>query len=151
MKIASLFHRTVTSCADRDCLDFAASLMWRHNIGCLPVVGDSGQLIGMLTDRDIALAAFLQGSPLRAITVSSVMRKELITCTADDDVEQVLKTMIAHRLRRVPVVDQDGRLVGILSLNDIARAAMANELSPSGMTSVVAAMAVPRSLAAVQP
>lgn len=151
MKIAGVFHRTVTSCADRDGLDFAASLMWRYNVGCLPVLGDLGQLVGMITDRDIALAAFLQGSPLHAITVSSVMRKEMVTCTPDDDVEHVLRTMTAYHLRRVPVVDGGGKLLGILSLNDIARAAMANELSPAGMASVVAAVAVSRSLAAARP
>lgn len=151
MKVSALFHRTVTSCTDRDTLEHAASLLWRQNIGCLPVVGDDGRLIGMLTDRDIAIAAFLQGAPLRSITVSSVMAKEVLTCHADDEIDAVVDALIAHRLRRIPVIDADRRVVGIVSLNDIARAAIANQLPTGGIAAVLAAIAVPRSLAVTAP
>ena len=147
MKVAALFHRTVTSCTHRDTLDEAAALLWRHDIGCLPVLDDDGRLIGMITDRDIAMAAFLQGAPLRSITVSSVMSKEVATCTSEDDIDTVVQTLITRRIRRIPVVDAAGRLIGILSLNDIARAATAQELSAASVASVLAALAVPRSFA----
>jgi CBS domain-containing protein len=148
MKVSALFHRTVTSCTDRDTLEHAASLLWRQNIGCLPVLGDDGRLIGMLTDRDIAIAALLQGAPLRSITVSSVMVKEVLTCQADDEIETVVEGLLARRLRRMPVIDADRRVIGILSLNDIARAAIAHQLPTAGIAAVLAAIAVPRSLAA---
>jgi len=151
MKVSALFHRTVTSCTNRDTLDQAAALLWRHDIGCLPVLGDEGQLIGMITDRDIAMAAFLQGAPLRSITVSSVMSKEMATCQSEDDIETVVQTLIARRIRRVPVVDGAGRLIGIISLNDIARAATANELPTAGVAAVLTALAVPRSFASSAP
>src|SRR6201999_3870911 len=93
MKVSALFHHTVISCTDRDHLATVASQLWRHNIGCLPVVGDQGRLIGMITDRDITIAVLLQGSPLPSITVSSVMSKEIMTCQASDDVEVVVERM----------------------------------------------------------
>jgi CBS domain-containing protein len=151
MKIAALFHRTVIKCSNRDHGDVAMSLLWRHNVGCMPVVGDRGELVGMITDRDLAMGAFLQGAPLRAVTVSSVMTKELATCTPDDDVEAVLGQMTGRRLRRLPVVDAEGALIGIVSLNDIARAAVANELPAAGVAAVLAALATPRSLASTAP
>ena len=151
MKAAALFHRTVTSCTDRDTLEEAAALLWRHNIGCLPVIGDDGRLIGMITDRDIMIAAFLQGAPLRSITVSSVMVKEVMTCHVDDEIDVIVQQLLARRLRRIPVIDADRRVVGIISLNDIARAAIASQLSAGGIAAVLAAIAVPRSLAASAP
>jgi CBS domain-containing protein len=151
MKAAALFHRTVTSCTDRDTLEEAAALLWRHNIGCLPVLGDDGRLIGMITDRDIMIAAFLQGAPLRSMTVSSVMVKEVMTCRADDEIDVIVQQLLARRLRRIPVIDADRRVVGIISLNDIARAAIANQLSAGGIAAVLAALAVPRSLAVSAP
>jgi CBS domain-containing protein len=151
MKVSALFHHTVISCTDRDHLEAAASQLWRHNIGCLPVVGDRGRLVGMITDRDIAIAVLLQGGPLNSITVSSVMSKEVMTCQASDDVEAVVERMTARRLRRLPVVDDDGHLLGILSLNDIARAAVADQLTAAGVAGVLAAVAVPRSLAVTAP
>lgn len=151
MKVSALFHRTVTSCTYRDTLDQAAALMWRHDIGCLPVLGDDGRLIGMITDRDIAMAGFLQGSPLHSITVSSVMSKDMMTCRADDDVGTIVTMLIARRLRRLPVLDAGGALIGIVSLNDIARAAIANQLPTADVAAVLAAIAVPRSLAVSAP
>jgi CBS domain-containing protein len=151
MKAAALFHRTVTSCTDRDTLEEAAALLWRNNIGCLPVLGDDGRLIGMITDRDIMIASFLQGSPLRSMTVSSVMVKEVMTCHAEDEIDAIVQKLLARRLRRIPVIDVDRRVVGILSLNDIARAAIANQLSAGGLAAVLAALAVSRSLAASAP
>ena len=151
MKAAALFHRTVTSCTDRDTLEQAAGLLWRHNIGCLPVLGDDGRLVGMITDRDIMIAAFLQGAPLRSMTVSSVMIKEVMTCGADDEIDVIVGQLLARRLRRIPVIDADRRVIGIISLNDIARAAIANQLSIGGIAAVLAAIAVPRSLAVSAP
>jgi CBS domain-containing protein len=146
MKVSALSHRTVTSCTDRDTLEQAAALLWRHGIGCLPVLGDDGRLVGMLTDRDIAMAAFHQGAPLRSIAVSSVMARDIVACHDDDDVDSVVQLLIARRLRRIPVTDADHRVVGILSLNDIARAAIANELPAAGIPAVLAALSVPRPL-----
>ena len=142
MKVSSLFHRTVTTCTWRDTLEHAAELLWRYDIGCLPVLDDSGKVAGMITDRDICIAAFLQGAPLRSITVSSVMAKEVASCDADDNIFAVLRTMIARQLHRLPVIDADRQLVGIVSLNDIARAANAGMLPATEVASVLAVISM---------
>jgi CBS domain-containing protein len=147
MKISALFHRNVTSCTNRDTLSHAASQLWQHDIGCLPVLGDDGRLCGMITDRDIAMAAFLQGAPLRSISVSSVMSKEVAACRADEEVDAVVQTLISRQLHRLPVVDDDHRLIGIISLNDIARAASAGKIPAASVAAVLTAISIPRSLA----
>jgi CBS domain-containing protein len=74
----------------------------------------------MITDRDICMAAYLQAGPLRALRVSNAMSHEAVTCRMDDTIAQAEAMMREHRVRRLPVLDAEGRLVGILSLNDIA-------------------------------
>ncbi|HET9622023.1 MAG TPA: CBS domain-containing protein [Kofleriaceae bacterium] len=151
MNVSQLCHRSVITCGERDHLDAAMSQMWRHNIGCLPVLGDLGQLRGMITDRDIAVAALLQGGPIHAITVSSVMSKEVLTCRDGDSVAEVLELLTRRRLRRLPVVDDARNVIGILSLNDIARAVVSHQLASDATDGLARAVGVPRSLAANAP
>ncbi len=120
MKVSQLMKQGVRSCAPQDSLDVVAQIMWDNDCGCVPVRDLTGRLVGMITDRDICMAAYLQGGPLRALQVSSVMSTEVFTCRPDDTVAQAEATMRAHQIRRVPVVDSADHLVGILSLNDIA-------------------------------
>ncbi len=147
MTISDLFHRAVTTCTPRDNLEAAAGLMWRFDIGCLPVLDEAGKVVGMLTDRDISMAAFLQGCPLRSIVVGSVMSKEPATCTAETSVGDVLHAMTKRQIHRMPVVDIEGRLIGIISLNDIARAANAGKLSLADVGQTLVAIATPRWIA----
>jgi predicted transcriptional regulator len=77
----------------------------------------------MLTDRDICMAAFFQGVPITGIKVSAVMSRQLFGCTSDDDLSAVETIMRQKKVRRLPVLNQDGRLVGLVSLSDIARRA----------------------------
>jgi CBS domain-containing protein len=121
MTIIDLFHRDVTTCTPRDTLELAAGLMWRRGVGCLPVVDEENHVVGMLTDRDIAMAAFLQGCALHSIVVGSVMSKEPLTCTAVATVDDVLRAMAKRHVHRVPVVDTHDHLLGIISLDDIAQ------------------------------
>ncbi|MCX5744155.1 MAG: CBS domain-containing protein [Proteobacteria bacterium] len=144
MKTEQLFHRDVTSCTDRDSLEHAATLLWRYDIGCLPVTGDDGRLVGMITDRDIAIAAFLQGAPLRGIVVGSVMSRELVTCRPDDDIHAVISRMLARQVRRLPVIDGDGRILGIISLNDLARGATSGQLPTVDIAGILVAISAPR-------
>jgi len=96
--------------------------MWDHDCGCVPVRAENGDLVGILTDRDVCMAAYTQNRPLSEIAVRDVMSKDVKTCALTDSVEVAEKTMQRYQLRRLPVVDADGQLVGILSLNDLARA-----------------------------
>jgi CBS domain-containing protein len=111
----------------------AARLMWEKDIGAVPVVDDGGRLIGIVTDRDIAMATYLRGATLRDIPVRSLMTTEVITARASDSVNDVSALMSRRQVRRVPIVDDQNALIGIVSLNDLAAAATGSE-SNRGIT-----------------
>ena len=122
MKVSELMARDVITCRTDDTLDGAAELMWAHEVGSLPVVDEHGRVVGMLTDRDALMAAFTCKEPLRAISVGSTMSTSLFSCAEDDDVAAVEAEMGRRRIHRVPVLDDDGRPIGLLSIDDLARA-----------------------------
>jgi CBS domain-containing protein len=90
------------------------------------------------------MAAYLQGAPLRSITVSSVMSREVVTCKEGDDVRDVEQSMRHRQVRRVPVVDDLGKLVGMITLNDLARAAHQGKLPSADVASTLSAISRPR-------
>jgi CBS domain-containing protein len=122
MKISQLMTKDVKTCRQTDMLDVAARLMWDHDIGAIPIVDDTGRLVGMVTDRDACMAAFMQSRPLHALPVSLAMTKHPISCRLDDNDRAIATLMAKHKIRRVPVVDDDQRPTGIVSLNDLALA-----------------------------
>jgi CBS domain-containing protein len=111
----------VKTCGRDTDLATVAKLMWDSDCGSVPVLGDDRKVIGMITDRDICIAA-----ATRARKPSELRAGEVITGNGihsvkpDDDVRVALRTMRKHRVRRLPVVDQHQRLTGILSINDLA-------------------------------
>ena len=149
MKVSGLIQHGVTSCTSFDSLERAAQLMWDHDIGCLPVIDDQGHVVGIITDRDICMAAYTQGAPLWAIPVTTAMAKHVFSCTDSDDVDVVERTMSEYKIRRMPVIDDHGHPIGIISLNDIARAASLGKLPASDVASTLAAISAPRSVPAV--
>ena len=96
----------------------AARMMAEIDAGVLPVA-DGDRLVGMLTDRDIAIRAVALGKNPQT-PVQDVMSKEVMYCFADQDLDEVVKNMADLKVRRMPVVNRDKRLVGILSLGDVA-------------------------------
>jgi CBS domain-containing protein len=125
MTIEPLMTRHVHYCRPDHTLDYAASRMWDHDCGCLPVCVDDGEprVIGMLTDRDICMAALFQGKPLHELKVADAMSRDIRVAKIDDRPEDVELLMRETKIRRVPVTDESGGLVGIVSLADFARAA----------------------------
>lgn len=123
MTIADLMKKEVAACGPADSLSEAARLMWENDCGCIPVVDSRGTLVGVLTDRDICMAANFSGGSLGSLAVSTAMSKSVLTCGPDDPPAAAIETMRTRQVRRLPVVDGDDRLVGILSLNDLAREA----------------------------
>ena len=121
-KVRALMSQDVRTCRPSDSLHFAARLMWDHDCGCVPVV-DQNLVIGMLTDRDICMAAYMQGRSLPELTVGGAMSKHVYSCDPDDLLSAAERMMAAHRVRRLPVIEKGGRLVGILSLSDLAQEA----------------------------
>lgn len=113
----------VSVCQLSDNLEHAARLMWDTDCGAVPIVDDKGRAVAMLTDRDICMAAYTQGKRLCEITVSTAMSKSLKSCRPDDTLDQVERLMTEFQIRRIPVLDDEGRPVGILSLHDLAQLA----------------------------
>lgn len=118
--VRQLMSTDLKTCSPEDSLHTAAQLLWNHDVGAVAVV-NAGRVVGMITDRDVCMAAFHQGRPLHEIQVSSTMAKQLRTITPDDQLEDAMRLMSEHQLRRLPVVDTQGRLKGMLSLADLAR------------------------------
>jgi CBS domain-containing protein len=121
MRVAEVMTRNVQSCTPETNLAAAAMQMWNGDFGTLPVVDDEGSVIGMITDRDICIAAATRHEDIANIKVSEVTTREVQSCTPETSVPDALKTFEQARVRRLPVVDEDDKLQGILSINDIVR------------------------------
>lgn len=105
-----------------DLVSEAAQLMRSENVGSIPVIesAETRKLVGIVTDRDLALRIVADGLDARSTTVETVMTREVITCLAGDDFQKALDSMADHQLRRIPVVDNDNKLVGIIAQADVA-------------------------------
>ena len=123
MRIQDVMSHPPVTCPKSSTLDHAARLMWEFDCGVIPVVDDDGRLAGIITDRDICMAAYTQGRLLAAIPITTAMASHVVASRASDPVEQVEQLMRDNQIRRLPVVDQDGRPIGIVSMNDLARLA----------------------------
>ena len=114
MKVKDVMTPKVSTCFMSDNLAAAVQLMWENDCGCVPVLNEHAQVVGMVTDRDVCMAVFLQGASISEIKVSTVMSKQLFVCTSDDDLSAAEKIMIEKKVRRLPVLDMQARLVGLL-------------------------------------
>lgn len=117
--IAEIMSTQVRTIQPQESLRRAAQCMQELDVGALPVC-DGERLLGMLTDRDITVRAIADGLDPDQACVSDIMSPDVATCTADQDTEDAKRLMGARQLRRLPVVDKDQRLVGIVSLGDLA-------------------------------
>ena len=119
MKVSKIMSRDVTLLNPQQTICVAASLMAEIDAGALPV-GENDRLVGMITDRDIVVRAVAQGRSADT-KVEDVMSKEVLYCFDTDNIDDVARNMGKARVRRLPVVNRDKRLVGIVSLGDLAR------------------------------
>jgi CBS domain-containing protein len=111
----------VTCVGEKQTLADAAATMADLGVGSLPICGDDDRLKGMLTDRDIVIKALAQKRNPADVTAGELAQGKPVTIGADDDISEVLRTMAAHKVRRLPVIDGH-RLVGMVALADVARA-----------------------------
>jgi CBS domain-containing protein len=118
MKVSEAMTRRVRVASPKETVQHAAKIMASLDVGLLPV-GEDDRLIGMITDRDIAIRGVAKGKGPSA-RVQDVMTKDVKYCFDDQDVEEVTRNMAAIQVRRLPVINHEKRLVGILSLSDIA-------------------------------
>lgn len=113
----------------------AAQKMRDGDFGVLPV-GENDRLVGMLTDRDIAVRAVAEGRDTRQTTVRDIMSNQVLYCYEDQSVDEVARNMGDHQIRRVPVLNRAKRLVGILSLADLARPQGANASATEALSQI---------------
>jgi CBS domain-containing protein len=106
------------------------------NVGVLPVCGDNDRLVGMITDRDIVVRAVAEGCDPRTITVKEVMSPDVLWCFEDQDVKEAAQLMRENQVRRLVVLNHDKRLVGIVSLGDLAVETGDEKLSGSTLEQV---------------
>jgi len=145
MLISQIMSRPVASCDVHETLNTAAQQMWEHDCGAVPVTDAEGRLVGVVTDRDICMASYTQGKAPHAIAVADVMARHVITCSADDSVVVAEQLMGDNQIRRVPVVDENYRPIGMLSLNDVVRLAASGKKSDGAQVAqTLAAICRPR-------
>jgi CBS domain-containing protein len=137
-------------CFPQDSLATAAGTMWERDIGALPVVNAARQVVAMITDRDICMAAYMRAKPLPDISVSEAMSREIFFTSVDASIAEAEQLMRMHRVRRLPVLDAEGILVGIISLKDLAQEAeneiplKEHEVTVQEVLDTLAAVSIPR-------
>lgn len=125
-RVRDLMSRDPITCHESDDLSVAAQRMWEGDFGVLPVVDEARKPVGMLTDRDICMAAYTRGVALSELTVAEAMSRGICSCKPSHTLRSAMDLMVTHQVRRLPVVGDDGALVGIVSLADVARLTQAS-------------------------
>lgn len=123
MQVKDVMATAVAVCRSDDTLAAAAQIMWEQDCGIVPVTDAAGKLCGVVTDRDACMAAYTRGQDLHHIPVEVAMAKRVVTLGANDPLSKAHELMRTHRVRRLPVLDTAHRVVGLLSLKDLALAA----------------------------
>ena len=128
-KCSDIMTKDVVTCTTDATIVEVAQLMKTEDIGPVLIVDNetSNTLVGIVTDRDIVIKVIADGQDVNSTRIGDVMSKKLITCRADDDVDVAMKAMAQFQLRRIPVVEDNMRLVGIISQADVATRAGAPE------------------------
>jgi len=126
-------------CLPDDLVSDAAELMKNEHVGSIPIIEDkqTRKLIGIVTDRDLTIRIVAEGLDAKSTKVETIMTRNVVTCSAEDDLQKAVDTMSKHQLRRIPVVDEDNKILGIIAQADVAMhfdhpkrtAAMVKEIS----------------------
>jgi CBS domain-containing protein len=124
MRIADIMSRPAATCRPDESTQEAARLMWECDCGAVPVVQDDGTIAGIVTDRDICMAAYTRGERLRDIRVVDAMSRVVFTVHPDTPLEEAEQLMANKQIRRLPIVDGQNRPIGIVSLGDVVRHVM---------------------------
>ena len=141
----------VLTCPAHESLALAAQVMWDADVGVVAVVDDQGRISGVITDRDVCMAAYTQGRLLRDMVIAEVMCKAVVSCGPDDSIGHIEELMRRHQVRRIPVVDAERRLLGIVSSNDLARAVHGSRRGQSDLVVTLAAIGHPRQSLSIPP
>jgi CBS domain-containing protein len=121
MTCAEVMTPSPTCCTPQHTAIDAAELMRREDVGVVPVVSEDGRkLIGVVTDRDLVIKVLAEGRDPRSTAVTEAMSTDVVTCLPQESVETVMELMSTRQVRRIPIVDRDGSLIGIVSQADVA-------------------------------
>jgi CBS domain-containing protein len=126
MRVKDLMSQPLSTCNIHDSAACAAQIMWEHDCGIVPIVDDNGHLAGVVTDRDVCMAAYFQNRPLSEVPIEHFMSRDLSACHPEDALSHAEQLMSERQIHRVPVVDATGIPIGILSLSDLAREVVRN-------------------------
>lgn len=140
MKVSEVMTKTPAFCSTDTTLGAAAEIMWNRNCGFLPVVSPQQSVVGVITDRDMCIAMATRNRLPGQVTVQEVSSVVIYSCRPDDDVQVAMETMADKKVRRLPVMGADGKLEGILSLDDIilhADSQARGSLSPEYILSIL--------------
>lgn len=148
MNVQELMSVPAVTCREGDSLNLAAGMMCDRDCGAIPVVDPTDSIIGMITDRDICMAAYRTGRPLKDIAVAEITSGDVFSVDSTDSVQRAEEIMREHQVRRLPVVDTRDRVIGIISLNDIARGGQL-EAAHSARSRRITSDEVLRTLAAI--
>jgi CBS domain-containing protein len=129
VKVSSIMMRTPAACNARTNLGAAVEILWHRNCGMLPVTNDEGKVTGVVTDRDLCIALGTRNHLPGEVTLGEVVTGKMFWCKPDDDVHAALNTMAREKVRRLPVINGEGKLVGILSMDDVVVHAEARSLT----------------------
>jgi CBS domain-containing protein len=149
MKVKDVMMRTPASCEATTNLGAAVEILWNRNCGILPVIDSQGNVLGVVTDRDLCIALGTRNQLLGDVTVGQVVSGKVFTCKPDDDIRDALNTMAREKVRRLPVVNDAGQLEGILSMDDIVLhseggiAGKASELSHDTVVNTLKQLYIP--------
>ena len=148
MKVKDLMTTDVKRCTPETNLAAAAKIMWEGDCVAVPVTDERDHVVGVITDRDIGIAAATRPRSEGEIPVKEVLSKAVYTCAPSDDVRAALETMKTRKVRRLPVVEQSGRLVGIVSIHDIAQQSRtrSGDVSPDSVLDAFIAITAPAHL-----
>ncbi len=120
--VEDVMTRTPWTCGPETNLAEVTELMWIHDCGALPIVAE-GHVLGMITDRDVAIALGTRGVPAQCVTAVEAATSPAVFCRQDDDIHAALHLMGDARVRRLPVLDEYDELVGMIGINDLILAA----------------------------
>ncbi len=120
-EVRDIMTARVATCSNTDSLHRAAQIMWERDCGVVPVVEAEGRVVGVVTDRDLCMAAYTQGRTLAAIGIASMLSGRLHACAPGDSIDEAIALMRAHRVRRLVVLESKQKLAGVVSLADVAR------------------------------
>jgi CBS domain-containing protein len=119
MKVQDVMVKKVSVCESDNNLAQVASIMWNERCGLLPVLDSRGKVMSVITDRDVCIALGTRNLRASEVQVKNVSPPRVFSCAPTDDIVSALDTMVSQNVRRLPVIGEDGKLAGILSIDDV--------------------------------